>query len=112
MPVFQKKINPQTKEVVPDQTQVLELKDVYTIPFSKQKVNELQKYFTDNVQLIVIDRTGKRYGCRNLAEFTDVGYEDLIDLKTGYADYHRSRRLMQQEQQQQNKGQLQKSGVR
>jgi hypothetical protein len=41
MPVFQKKINPQTKEVVPEHTQVLELKDVYTIPFSKQKVNEL-----------------------------------------------------------------------
>jgi hypothetical protein len=74
MPVFQKKINPQTKEVVPEHTQVLELKDVYTIPFSKQKVNELQKDFTtDRAVFIIIDRTtGKRYSCNSLAEFRDL----------------------------------------
>jgi hypothetical protein len=113
MPEFSKRIDPATHAVIPEWTQVQDMKIVYTIRFTKDKVNELQEYFTEPVSLVVIDsNTRRRYGCNPLAEFRDLAYEELIELKTGFRDYIRNKRLMQQEQQQQNKGQLQKSGVR
>jgi hypothetical protein len=103
IPTFYKKIDPQTDEVIPNTTQVLELKTIYTIPFSKAKVNELQKHFSPTVGFIVKDRDigGKRYTC-NLEEFRDFTYEELIDIKTGFRDYIRQKR----------QDQLQKAGVK
>ena len=111
MPEFSLRRGPATHAVIPEWTQEHDMKTIYTIPFTKDKVNELQKYFTQPLSLVVIDsNTGRRYSCNTLAEFRDFVYEELIDLKTGFRDYIRNRRMQQQEQQRQNKDQLQKSG--
>jgi hypothetical protein len=92
IPEFDKKIDPATNAVIPGTTQVHEMKTVYTIQFSKQKVNELSQYFTESVSFIVVDKsTGrKRYSC-TFQEFTDLAYDELISQKTGFADYVRLR---------------------
>lgn len=92
MPEFEKEIDPQTEEVIPNTTQVLDMKTIYTIPFSKQKVNELSEYFTEKVSFIIIDRGtgGKRYSC-TLKEFTDLAYDELISQKTGFSEYVKMR---------------------
>jgi hypothetical protein len=47
-PIFDKRIEPSTNQVIPDTTQIDHLKNIYTIPFTKAKVNELEKYFSED----------------------------------------------------------------
>ena len=62
---FHREIDPQTEQIISETTQVHELKTVYTIPFSKAKVNELSQYFSDDVQFIIKEKAtgGRRYSC-------------------------------------------------
>ena len=41
MPIFENEIDPSTNEVVAGTTQVMEMIKVYTIPLSKEKVDEI-----------------------------------------------------------------------
>jgi hypothetical protein len=95
MPEFDRKVDPSTNAVIPESTQVHTVKTIYTIPFSKQKVEDLSQYFTESVSCIVVDRSRKRYTC-SLQEFTDLDYEELVNLKTGFAEYMNSRLPKQQ----------------
>jgi len=65
MPELERHIDPATDQVVADSTQISEKKKIYTVPFSKEKVNELSEYFTEAVNFIVVDRgaQGRRYTC-------------------------------------------------
>ncbi|HEY7570338.1 MAG TPA: hypothetical protein VH796_03115 [Nitrososphaeraceae archaeon] len=103
MPTFHREIDPQTETVIPESTQIHDLKTTYTIPFGKQKVNELAPYFSENVSFAVKERAtgGRRYSCSR-REFTEMSYDDLIDLKTGFAEYTRNRQ----------RGQLREGGVK
>ncbi len=91
MPIFTKDIDPSTNEVVAGTTQVLEMTKVYTIPFTKEKFDGVSKYFDTGTFFAVVDKNGKRYSC-NAKEFRDVSYDELIDQKTGLAEYMRSKR--------------------
>jgi hypothetical protein len=101
-PKWHRSIDPQTDKVIPNKTQIDEMQTIYTIPYSKQKVNDLQKHFSGTVSFIVRDKAsgGRRYTC-SLKEFTD-DFESLIDLKNGWAEYQRSRQ----------RGQLKEGGVK
>ena len=93
IPVFEKKINPDTTEVESGPL-IHNHTTLYNIPFTKKKIdNELSPYFADSVQYIVKDKTGRKYTC-NLDEFRDLPYEELINLKTGYTDYMKNRQLL------------------
>ena len=95
MPQFHNKINPQTEEIDSNATTVHSLKTVYTIPFSKQKVDEISKYFSDSVQFIIKERgSGRKYAC-NQQEFRDLPYDELISIKNGYSEYIRNRKAQQ-----------------
>ena len=92
MPILDKRIDPSTNEIIPGSTLVHEVKSVYTIPFSKQKVNELSKYFADNTGFIVKDKhSTTRYSC-SMQEFLNLEYEELLNLKTGFTDYMKSQK--------------------
>jgi hypothetical protein len=98
MPEFDKKIDPATNAVISGTTQVHQTSKLYTIPFTKDKVNELSQYFTEPLSLIVKDKwTPRRYGCNSLQEFRDMEYDELISLKTGYTDYIKSKQQSSQQ---------------
>ena len=99
MPVFEKEIDPSTNDVIAGTTQVMEMIKVYTIPFSKEKFNEISKYFADGTFFCVVDRNGKRYSC-NAKEFRDISYDELIDQKTGLTDYFKNRQRQNNQEQQ------------
>jgi hypothetical protein len=92
MPSFHQEIDPQTEQIIQTTTQIQEQKTVYTIPYTKAKIAELAPYFSEDVYFVVKDRTigGRRYSC-SIREFTEMNYDDLIDLKTGFAEYTRNR---------------------
>ena len=89
---FHREIDPQTEQIISETTQVHELKTVYTIPFSKAKVNELSQYFSDDVQFIIKEKAtgGRRYSCIK-REFTELDFEELIKSKTGFTQYQNTR---------------------
>ena len=92
IPVFNYEIEPNTNKVVPGTTQVLEVVKKYTIPFTKAKVDELSKYFVANpLSCIVIAPDSRKYSV-TLEQFKSLGYNELIDMVTGYADYMKNRR--------------------
>jgi hypothetical protein len=92
IPTFHQEIDPQTEQIIPETTTVEELRTIHTIPFTKAKIAELSPYFSENVSFIVKDKAtgGKRYSCTK-REFTELSYDELIDLKTGWAEYQRNR---------------------
>lgn len=93
----------QTEQIKPETTQVHELKTIYTIPFSKAKVAELAPDFSDNVGFMVKERaTGNRTDSCSRREFTELSFEEIIDLKTGFAEYSRSKQH----------GQLKEGGIK
>lgn len=98
IPTFHNEIDPQTEEIIPATTQVMNMKTIYTIPFSKKKVDELSQYFAESAQFAITDRgAGNRtYSC-TLEEFRDLPYEELVKLKTSwmFTDYHRSKQLIE-----------------
>lgn len=90
-PERDKEIEPSTGEIIPGTTHVFEVHTVYTIPFSKAKVDEISQYFRNPLSCIVIDTTGRKYSC-GLDEFKDMFYNELVSLKTGYAEYMKNSR--------------------
>jgi hypothetical protein len=70
IPIFEKKLNPDTEEIETG-AMIHDHKTLYQIPFTKEKVKELEPYFTDKVGFTVIDRSGKRHSC-SLKEFMDM----------------------------------------
>ena len=91
MPTFEKEIDPSTNDVIAGTTQVMEMTKVYTIPFTKEKIDEISKYFADTTFFCIVDITCRKYSCSR-KEFSDVSYDELIDKKTGLTDYMRSKR--------------------
>jgi hypothetical protein len=91
LPVFKRIINPETDEVVSDATQIDERKPVYTVPFSKEKVNELSEFLTEQHQFTLQMPDGRRETCSQ-KEFTDMSYDELVDWKQGLTEYARHRR--------------------
>jgi hypothetical protein len=72
----------------------------YTIPFSKQKLEELSEFFKEPLTFVIVDKaTGKKYSC-NQREFTELEYQELIDLKTGFSDYMKNKTTGQLQPQQ------------
>lgn len=65
MPTFHKEIDPMTEQIIPESTQVEELKTIYTIPFTKTKIAERKPYFSENVGFVIKDKAvgGRRYSC-------------------------------------------------
>ena len=95
MPEFSYEVEPSTNQVVPNTTQVLEITRKYTIPFKKEKVDEISKYFRHPVVCIIIAQDNRKYSV-TLEQFKSLSYEELIDLVTGYTefikDYQKNRR--------------------
>jgi hypothetical protein len=91
MPVLNYEIEPSTNKIIPGTTQVLEIKREYTIPFSRSRVEELSKFCKAVAPCIVIAPDGRKYSV-SLEQFKSLGYNELIDMVTGYADYMKNRR--------------------
>jgi hypothetical protein len=95
-PEFTKEIDPQTDEVVSNTTQINELKTLYTIPWSKEKFNELEPYFSDIIGFSIEGKgtASRRYSC-SLEEFRDLEWDELVKARTAYmfTDYYRTRQL-------------------
>jgi hypothetical protein len=100
-PIFHRRVDPQTDEIVPGSTTILELRDKYNIPFSKQKVEELSEHFSDIIQFIVKEKGagGRRLSCSR-QQFTDLEFDELIAELTDYmhSDWYKTRRSQQQQQ--------------
>jgi hypothetical protein len=94
MPEFHVEVDPQTDQVVSGTMQINELKTIYTIPFSKEKVIELEPFLSETCGFSVKDRSGRRQSCNSLSEFRDMDYEDLVNLKTGFTDYIRNKQQL------------------
>jgi hypothetical protein len=101
MPIFNYEVEPSTNKVVPGTTQVLEVIKKYTIPFKKEKVEELSKHFRNPVGCVIVARDGRKYSV-SLEQFKSMAYSELIDMVTGFADFMANRR---------NRGQLKEGGV-
>jgi hypothetical protein len=78
---------------------IQQLRDIYTIPFSKEKVEELSKYFSETIGFSIKDKGsgGRRYSC-SYEEFVNMEYRELVDLKTGFTDYWKTRQQRQREE--------------
>jgi hypothetical protein len=85
--------------VVSGTTQVNELKTIYTIPFSKEKVDELSPYFSDTIGFSIEGRgtASRRYSC-SLEELRDLEWDELVQLETFWmkTDYYRMKQLATQ----------------
>lgn len=87
IPIFHNEINSDTDEINAAATQVEDFKTVYTVPLSKRRLEELSPYFSDSVQFVLKDRAeNRKYSC-SFQEFKDLKYDELISLKTGFAEY-------------------------
>jgi hypothetical protein len=99
LPIFHRDVDPMTDEVISGTTQMSGHKPFYTIPFTKEKVDELSEYFTEQHSFSLKDNvSGRRYTC-TLSEFRDLPYEELINLRTGLTDYLQSRQSQQRQKQ-------------
>ena len=96
IPVFTKKINPDSEEIEYS-SDIHDHKTVYSISFSKQKVDELSKYFTDSVQFAIegLGCGGRTYSC-SFEELRDLEWDELVKAKTAYlkSDYYRNKQLL------------------
>jgi hypothetical protein len=101
MPEWEYEIDPSTQKVISGTTQVLEVTKEYTIPFTKANVESISKYFKIPLSCIIIDQNGRKHSC-TLEEFRDTPYDELVNLKTGLAEFMLSRR----------KNQLKEGGVK
>lgn len=92
LPIFTVQTDPNTEEVIKESAQVDGHEQVYDIPFTKEKVKELigMASESDKVGLAIADRNGTRYSC-NLSEFMNESYDELVDKKSGYAEYLKSK---------------------
>jgi hypothetical protein len=90
MPTWHKEIEPSTGKVISGTTQIEEVNKIHTIPWTKVKFDEISRYFTDTVFFVVVDRSGRKYSC-NAQEFKNLGYDELVDLKTGRTEYLKER---------------------
>ncbi|MGC2426839.1 MAG: hypothetical protein WA421_07380 [Nitrososphaeraceae archaeon] len=67
------------------------------VPFSKQKVDELSKYFTDSVQFAIegLGCDGRTYSS-SFEELRDMEWDELVKIKTAYlkSDSYRNKQLL------------------
>lgn len=101
VPVFGKKINPDTLEI--EFSPIIHShKTLFTIQFSKSKVEEISKYFTDSVQFAIegLGTGGVKTLSCNYEEFTKLDWDELVRVKTAYmsTDYHRNKKLIEASQ--------------
>lgn len=75
-PLFRLEKNPETQEI--STTQVTSHQTIYTIPFSKQKLDELIEMAVEPVSMIVVAPSGKRFGITSLEDFKNGAIDDLI----------------------------------
>ena len=88
MPVFNHEVEPSTNKIISGTTQVLEIKREYTIPFTKAKVEEISNYFKNPLSCIVVAPDGRKYSV-SLEQFKNLGYNELVDMCTGWAEFGR-----------------------
>lgn len=91
LPTFYRDIDPRTDRVIPGTTQMLEHKPTYTIPFTKERVNEVAAFLTERHGFSIQEPNGRTYSCSR-EEFTEIPFDELISLKTGFADYLKGKR--------------------
>jgi hypothetical protein len=92
MPEWEKQIDPATGKIIPGTTpQMFDTHTIYTIKFTKDKVDELHQYFKTPLSCIVIAEDGRKYSC-TLSEFRDMPYEALVNDKTGFTEWTRQKR--------------------
>jgi hypothetical protein len=91
MPIFNYEKSPSNNKIISGTTQVLEIVKEYTIPFKKEKVEELSIWFKNPLSCIVIASDGRKYSC-SLDEFRDMPYNELVKEKTGLNEYFRNKR--------------------
>ena len=100
MPRFRTEIDVNTNEPKPGTAQIDTHHTFYDIPFSKNKILELLGMFSEDMEpgpsnLTVVDSGGRRHSC-NREEFVNEGFDDLVNLKTGFADYMADREKSRQ----------------
>jgi hypothetical protein len=57
--VFEKEIDPSNNEVIAGTTQVSEIIKIYTIPFSKDKVDQISTCFEVRTFFCIVNRNGE-----------------------------------------------------
>jgi hypothetical protein len=91
MPEWTYDIDPRSNKIMSATTQVFAMNKKYIIPFTKEKVSELSKWFKTPLSCIVIALDGRKYSC-SLNEFRDMEYDSLVNLKTGFTEFMQRRR--------------------
>jgi hypothetical protein len=98
IPIFEKKINQDSGEVEYS-GYIHDHKTVYTIPFTKENLDKLVPYFTDNVSFAIMGQglSGRTYSC-SFEEIRDLEWDELVKLKTDWmkSDYYRVKQLAAQ----------------
>jgi hypothetical protein len=96
--VFERKVNPDTEEVESGSL-IHDHKTLYTIPFTKAKVDELSNYFIDSIGFVIQGSglAGRTYSC-SLEELRDLEWDELVQMKTSWmkSDYYRMKQLAAQ----------------
>jgi hypothetical protein len=91
IPRFHVDVDPNTNEVISGTAQIESHQTFYDIPHTKEKVLELLSMFPEDLEpgpsnLTVVDSSGRRHSC-NREEFISKQFDDLVNLKTGFAEY-------------------------
>jgi hypothetical protein len=91
-PIFHVDIDPNTGEIIDNSAMVDGHETIYDIAYTKEKAQELvDMYSTDAAfQLIVVDQNGRKYSCA-VDEFVNGDYDELISIKSGFAQYMEER---------------------
>jgi hypothetical protein len=92
--------HPNTNEVIQGTAQIESLETHYNVPFTKEKAQELLDMYPEKLEpgpnnLMIVDSSVRRFSC-NKEEFVEAGYEDLLNLKIGFAEYMADRERSRQ----------------
>jgi hypothetical protein len=90
IPEFQHEIDPNTNEIVEGKTQISGHTRFYDIPFTKETAKSLIEIGREGMDFIVIDSHGRKYSC-SMNEYINDSYDELIDRKSGFAEYMANR---------------------
>ena len=79
-PIFRLERNPETNETTAPE--ITSQQTIYTVPYSRQKLEELLQVAVEPISTIVIGPGGKRLGIQSLEDFKNGSIEDLIESAT------------------------------
>lgn len=75
-PIFRQERDPQTRKVTT--SQINDHKNVYDIPWTKERFDLLMQSAIDNVSLIIYGTAGRRVALHSVEDYRDGDYDDVV----------------------------------